>query len=145
MMWSRYNERRKSFRVVTDWIHTVFFSCFLSKIRVWYLYITQLSHFHIHNEVLKKVYNQMKIYEWNNNVSMISSNVDDEDYVDQLSRVVPWHRAFTFYERTLIVVLVITFLSFVGCILLYLIQWRSRLRRQYGSRTKFSTCSYRSN
>ncbi|CAF0811494.1 unnamed protein product [Adineta ricciae] len=69
---------------------------------------------------------------------MISSNVDDEDYVDQLSRVVPWHRAFTFYERTLIVVLVITFLSFVGCILLYLIHWRSRSRRQYGSKTKFS-------
>ncbi|UJR26046.1 hypothetical protein I4U23_007392 [Adineta vaga] len=63
----------------------------------------------------------------------MSSSVNDEDYLDRLSRVIPWHRTFTFYERLFIIILVATFISIVGCIFLFLIYSRSRLRKRYVS------------
>lgn len=61
----------------------------------------------------------------------MSSSATNEDYLDQLSRVLPWHRSFTSYERLFIVILVSTFVSMVGCILLCILCAQSPLRRRH--------------
>lgn len=66
----------------------------------------------------------------------MSSTASSEDYLDQLSRVLPWHRSFTSYERLFIVILVSTFVSMVGCILLCILCSQSPLRRRRHYRQK---------
>jgi hypothetical protein len=66
----------------------------------------------------------------------MSNNIEEDDYLDKLSRILSWHRSFTLYERILIVIVVSTFVSIVGCILLCLICPRSPLRRRYSSKKK---------
>lgn len=70
-----------------------------------------------------------------------SSNTKNEDYLDQLSRVLPWHRSFTSYERIFIVILVSTFVSMVGCILLCILCAHSPLRRRYYWKKKLGNLS----
>jgi hypothetical protein len=74
------------------------------------------------------------------NETGMSNSTDGEDYIDQLSRLLPLHRSFTSLERTLIVLIVSTFVSIVGCTLLCLIYPRSPLRRRYYSNNKSSKC-----
>ncbi|UJR22892.1 hypothetical protein I4U23_025920 [Adineta vaga] len=59
------------------------------------------------------------------------NNTKNEDYIDQISRLLPYHRSFTTLERILIIVIVSSFVSFVGCILFCLLYPRSFLRRKY--------------
>jgi hypothetical protein len=66
------------------------------------------------------------------------NSTEEQDYIDHLSRVLPWHRSFSEFERFLIVLIVSTFVSIVGCALLCLIFPRSPLRRRYYSKKKFS-------
>lgn len=63
----------------------------------------------------------------------MSGRNDHEDYLDRFGRLVPWHRPLTFNERLLIVFLVGTFVSIVGCLLLCLVYSRFRLRRRLTS------------
>jgi hypothetical protein len=72
-------------------------------------------------------------------VGMINGT-QDEDYIDQLSHILPLHRSFTSLERILIVLIVSTFVSIVGCTLLCLIYPQSPLRRKYYSKNKLSKC-----
>ncbi len=69
------------------------------------------------------------------------NTTDMEDYIDQLSDVLPLHRSFTPLERFLIVFIVSTFVSIVGFTLLCLICSRSPLRRRYFSKNKSSKYS----
>ena len=70
---------------------------------------------------------------------MINSTIDDDDdYLDQLGRILPIHQSFTPLERVLIVFIVSTFVSMVGCTLLCLICPRSPLRRKYYPKNKAS-------
>ena len=66
----------------------------------------------------------------------MNNSTEEEDYIDQLSRILPWHRSLTSLERLLIVLIVSTFVSIVGCTLLCLIYPRSPLRRRYYSKNK---------
>jgi hypothetical protein len=66
----------------------------------------------------------------------MSKSIDEEDYLDQLNRVLPWHRSFTSSERIFIVLIVGTFVSIVGCTLLCLICSQSPFRRRYYSKKK---------
>jgi hypothetical protein len=63
-------------------------------------------------------------------IGMINSTEVD-DYIDQLSHVLPLHRSFTSLERTLIVFIVSTFVTIFGCALFFFIYSRSPLRRRY--------------
>jgi hypothetical protein len=65
-----------------------------------------------------------------------SSSVEENDYLDHLSRILPWHRSFTSYERIIIVVVVGVFVSFVGFTLFCLICSQSVLRRRYTAKKK---------
>jgi len=78
-----------------------------------------------------------------NGIGMVNSTEGD-DYIDQLSRFLPLHRSFTALERILIVFIVSTFVSIVGCTLLCLIYPRSPLRRRYYSKNKFDTAPRKS-
>ena len=60
------------------------------------------------------------------------------DYIDQLSGILPLHRSLTSLERILIVLIVSTFVTSIGCILLCLIYSRSPLRRRYYSKNILS-------
>ncbi|CAF3593242.1 unnamed protein product [Rotaria sp. Silwood1] len=73
-----------------------------------------------------------------NDISM-NNNTQEEDYIDQLSYILPWQRSLTSLERFLIVLIVSAFVSVVGFILLYLICFRSSLKRRYYSRNKLNT------
>lgn len=63
---------------------------------------------------------------------------DADDYLDELSRILPWHRSFTSIERLFIVLMVSIFVSLVGCTLLCLICPASPLRRRYEARKRMS-------
>jgi hypothetical protein len=69
------------------------------------------------------------------------NSTEVEDYIDQLSRILPFHRSFTTLERFLIVLIVSSFVSIVGCTLLCLIYPRSPLRRKYYSKNQASKYS----
>lgn len=60
-----------------------------------------------------------------------SNKAQNTDLLDQLTDVLPWHRSFTFFERTLIVITVTAFISLVGCTLIFLAYSRSSIRRRY--------------
>ncbi|CAF1118199.1 unnamed protein product [Adineta steineri] len=68
----------------------------------------------------------------------MNTNVNDEDYLDKLTRALPWHRTFSLYDRILIVFVAAIFVSFVGCTLLCFIYSRSSLRRRYSSKANFN-------
>jgi hypothetical protein len=68
-------------------------------------------------------------------IGMINSTEVD-DYIDQLGRVLPLHRSFTSLERLLMILIVSTFVTIVGCTLLCLIVPRSPLRRKLYSKNK---------
>jgi hypothetical protein len=70
----------------------------------------------------------------------MSSSAEKEDYLDQLSRVIPWHRSFESHERILIVLIVTTFVSIVGCTLFCLVCSQSPLRRRYSAKRKLGKC-----
>ncbi|CAF2510708.1 unnamed protein product [Rotaria sp. Silwood2] len=66
----------------------------------------------------------------------MSSSPQEEDYLDQLNRVFPWHRPFTANEQIIIVLFVAAVVSIIGCTLLCLICSRSPLRRRYYAKKK---------
>lgn len=66
----------------------------------------------------------------------VSVTTSENDYLDTLSNVLPWHRQFTYHERLLIVLVVGTFVSFVGFILLCLVCSQSALRRRFVAKKK---------
>ncbi|CAF1553064.1 unnamed protein product, partial [Adineta steineri] len=68
----------------------------------------------------------------------MNTNVNDEDYLDKLTRALPWHRTFSLYDRILIVCVAAIFVSFVGCTLLCFIYSRSSLRRRYSSKANLN-------
>ena len=68
----------------------------------------------------------------------MGNNTREEDYIDQLSRILPDHRPLSAFERLLIVFIVSIFVSIVGCILLCLAYPRSPLRRRYRAKNKLS-------
>lgn len=68
----------------------------------------------------------------------MNNSTEVDDYIDKLSRVLPLQRTLTPLERILIVFIVSTFVSIVGCTLLCLIYPRSPLRRRYYSKNNFS-------
>lgn len=66
----------------------------------------------------------------------MSNITHNEDYLDQLTYLLPIHRSLTSLERFLIVFIVSLFVSFVGCTLLCLIYPQSILRRKYFQKQK---------
>ena len=108
--------------------------------------VAQLSHFHIYNIEFVKIFfcqesKEGECKDFLSDIDKISmnSNLDEEDYLDQLSHLLPWHRSLTLYERVLIGLIVSIFVSIVGCILCCLACQRSALRRYY-SRKRLSKC-----
>ncbi|CAF2595720.1 unnamed protein product [Rotaria sp. Silwood2] len=73
-----------------------------------------------------------------NDISMIN-DTQEEDYIDRLSYILPWQRSLSPLERFLIIFIVSTFVSIVGCILLCLVCFRSSLRRRRYSKNKLNT------
>ena len=59
-----------------------------------------------------------------------------EDYIDRLSEILPLQRSFSPLEKFLIVCIVSTFVSLVGCTLLCLIFPQSPIRRRYSSKNR---------
>jgi glutaredoxin len=111
--------------------------------RKYFLHQTQLFHFHLCNRVLKEVCSYQSIKEYGKKFQTVfeidmNNHTEEEDYIDKLSGVLPWHRSFTSLERLLVVLIVSTFVSIVGCTLLCLICSRSPLRRRYYSKKKLS-------
>jgi len=66
----------------------------------------------------------------------MNSSTEEGDYLDQLSRVLPWHPSFTLYEQILIVAVVAVFVLIVGCISFCLLCSQSPLRRRYSAKKK---------
>jgi len=68
----------------------------------------------------------------------VSSGEDENDYLNKLSRVLLWHRPFTYRERLLIVLIVSAFVSLVGFTLICLICLQSALRKRYVAKKKLA-------
>jgi hypothetical protein len=70
----------------------------------------------------------------------VNGRGERDDYLDQLSRVLPLRRSFTSHERILIVLIVSIFVSIVGCLLLCLFCSQCPLRRRYSGKKKRGKC-----
>lgn len=68
----------------------------------------------------------------------MSNKTEDEDYIEQWRRLLAMRRALTPLERFLIVIVVSTFVTVVGCLLLCLTYRRAALVRRYYKKKKLS-------
>jgi hypothetical protein len=71
-------------------------------------------------------------------IGMSNNSTDEDDYLDQLTGLIPWDRSLTALERTLIIFIVLTFVTLVGSTLLCLACPQSPLRRRYDEKRRRS-------